>query len=929
VEFGVLGPVEVRVAGQVTDAGHSKQLAVLAVLLLDMGRAVSLELLIDRVWGEQPPASVRSILYGYVARLRAVIAGAANPDVELTRSRGGYRLLAQPGLLDLNRFRGLAGEAAQADGDERAAAQLREALGLWRGPALAGLDSPWLRAMRDTLDLERAAAVLDLNEVRLRLGQHAALVSELSGQVSACCTADERLTGQLMLALYRCGRQAEALGWFEQARQLLAGELGADPGPELRSLHQRILRSDPSLAAPCQGPARIASMPVPRQLPSGGCAFTGRATELAWLGQLIGAGEAATAVISAIGGTAGVGKTALALHFARQAAGHFPDGQLYVNLRGFAPAVTPATPAEAVRGFLDALGVPPERIPTDVEAQAGLYRSLLAGKRMLIVLDNARDEQQVRPLLPASPASLVLVTSRNQLAGLTATDGARLLSLDLLAHDEAVQLLSARIGASRAAAEPEAIDEIATLCAHLPLALAVAAARAAARPSFPLARLTAELRDTAGRLDALDAGDQAASVRAVFSWSYRQLSPAAVRMFRLLGLHPGPDISVPAAASLSATDEPQARRLLRELARDCLITEHMPDRYAFHDLLRAYAASMTRECDSQSDRDAAIGRVLDHYLHTAAHAAHLLRSGREPVAPAAPSPGTRPELLADYRQALAWFDAEHRVLLAAVTFAAETRSDSHAWQLPRAMMAYLLRRGYVHERVTVMGAALAAATRLDDTLGQAVSLRGLGSAYINAGDYDQARAHLEHCLPMFARLGDRMGEAVAQHNLTYLASALGRSEEGLRHGERALRLYRALGDETGEAEMLSNLAWFHALRGSYQRARAFCEQSLALTGKLGGCHFDFSVWDTLGYAELCLGDLPQAAAHFECALAICREYGNRHDEAGILINVGDARRAAGELPQARQAWQQALDIYDDIQHPGADKVRAKLASMEE
>jgi len=672
--------------------------------------------------------------------------------------------------------------------------------------------------------------------------------------------------------------------------------------------------------------------PTPQQLPPGVRNFTGRMAELDILASLLDAPGApdgdGTVVISAIGGTAGVGKTALALHFAHQVADRFGDGQLYVNLRGFAPSGIPASPAEAVRGFLDALGVPPERIPPGADAQAALYRSLLAEQTMLIVLDNARDEQQVRPLLPASPASLVIITSRSQLAGLAAADGARLLNLDLLTQAEAVQLLTARLGAARAAAEPDAIDAIATLCAHLPLALAIAAARAAARPSFPLAELAAELRGT-GPLDALDAGDPAASVAAVFSWSYQQLSIDAARMFRLLGLHPGPDISIPAAASLAAVDEPQARRLLRELARDCLITEHAPGRYAFHDLLRAYAAGQARECDSQPDRDAATGRALDHYLHTAARATLLVRPAHEPLALTPPSPGTCPERPGDHRQALAWFEAEHQVLLAAVAFAAEAGADRHAWQLPWAMRDYLYKRGYLRERVTVMGSALAAATRLDDALGQAMSRRGLGSACASTGDLDQARVHLEQCLPLYQRLGDRMGEAWTQENLAVVAEHQERYADGLGHSERALRLFRAIGHGAAEAEMLGNVAWFHALLGDYERARALCEQTLALIATLGRCDFEGPVWDTLGYVELCLGAFARSITHFESALALSRDHGDRHTEAGVLTHIGDAHHLAGELPRARQAWRQALAIYEGIRPADADKVRAKLASTED
>jgi tetratricopeptide (TPR) repeat protein/DNA-binding XRE family transcriptional regulator len=721
-------------------------------------------------------------------------------------------------------------------------------------------------------------------------------------------------------------------------RQTASGGRASQGGGSPDDLADGMARSGAAgaTASPAGGQPSLgagSSTPAPRQLPPGVRYFTGRTAELDILASLLDApgvrGRDGTVVLSAVGGTAGVGKTALALHFAHQVAGRFGDGQLYVNLRGFAPSGIPASPAEAVRGFLDALGVPPERIPPGTDAQAALYRSLLAERRMLIVLDNARDEQQVRLLLPASPASLVIITSRSQLTGLAAADGARLLNLDILSHAEAVQLLTARLGPARAAAESGAISEIATLCAHLPLALAVAAARAAACPSFPLAELAAELRGAAGRLDALDAGDPTASVAAVFSWSYQQLSAGAARMFRLLGLHPGPDISVPAAASLAGAGQAEARRLLRELARGCLITEHAPGRHAFHDLLRAYAAGKARECDSQPDRDAAIGRALDHYLHTAAHATLLLRPAHEPLALAPPGPGTCPERPGDHRQALAWFEAEHQVLLAAIALASQTGTDRHAWQLPWTMRDYLYKQGYLRERVTVMGTALAAATRLDDAVGQAMSLRGLGSACASIGRLDQARTHLEQCLPLYKRLGDRMGEAWAQQNLAVLAEHQGRHSDGLGHSERALRLFRAIGHEAGEAELLGNVAWFHALLGDYQRARALCEQSLALIAKIGHCDFEGAVWDTLGCIELGLGDLAPSVAHFELALALCRDHGNRYTEAGILNHVGEARHLAGELPQARQAWQQALAIYEDIHPANADKVRAKLASAKD
>jgi tetratricopeptide (TPR) repeat protein/DNA-binding XRE family transcriptional regulator len=688
-------------------------------------------------------------------------------------------------------------------------------------------------------------------------------------------------------------------------------------------------------ARPASGPGRGAgpgagpATTVPQQLPAVVPDFTGRGDELAALTRILEeatrAGTPGTVVISAIGGTAGVGKTALALHWAHQVAHRFGDGQLHANLRGFDPSGTPATPAEAVRGFLDALGVPPSRIPPHPDAQAGLYRSLLADRKMLIVLDNARDEQQVRPLLPASPRSLVLVTSRNQLTGLAAADGARLLSLDVLTHAEAVQLLTARVGPGQAAAEPAAVDEIAALCARLPLALTVTAARAAARPRFPLTALAAELRDAVGRLDALDAGDPAASVRAVFSWSYQQLDAAAARMFRLLGLHPGPDITAPAAASLAAASEPEARRLLRELTRDCLITEHVPGRYASHDLLRAYAAIQAHDRDSQNDRAAATARLLDHYLHTASRGVLLISPQREPLALSPPSPGSVPEQIIGRQQALAWFEAERKVLLAVVSLADSSGYDVHAWQLPWAMSVYLEFRGHWHEQVSILGTGLAAATRLGDTAAQAVCCLFLGNGYAWLVDYEHAGAHFRQSLELCRRLDDRPNEAKAHANLGVLAERQGRYADAIGHSEQALHLFRAIGHTPGEAKMMNNIGWYVGHLGDYERARTFCRRALTLSAEHGYRHDEGLAWDSLGYVEHHLGNFSEAAACYVRGLSIFREVGDRFEEGEILAHLGDTRHAAGDTSQARQAWQQALAILDDLAHPLAGQVRAKLA----
>jgi tetratricopeptide (TPR) repeat protein/transcriptional regulator with XRE-family HTH domain len=712
--------------------------------------------------------------------------------------------------------------------------------------------------------------------------------------------------------------------------QMLADALGlAEPERVALTAFSRGQRRDPGDLLRSGASGEPEQPPVPRQLPATVAHFIGRAAELAELSGLLdqaGGRPPGAVVISAVGGTAGVGKTALALHWAHQFAGRFGDGQLYVNLRGFDPSGIPAAPAAAIRGFLDALDVPPGQIPPGPEAQAGLYRSLLAGRRMLIVLDNARDEQQVRPLLPASPASLVLVTSRSQLGGLAAAEGARLISLDALSHREAVQLLAARLGAARAAAEPAAVDRIASLCACLPLALAVAAARAAARPGFPLAALATELADSAGRLDALDAGDPGSSVRAVFSWSTGQLTSEAARVFRLLGVHPGPDIAVPAAAGLAGIAAAEARRLLRELARAHLIAEHVPGRYALHDLLRAYAAEQAQHTDNDTSRRDATGRVLDHYLHTAARAARLLDPAKEPIVLAPPRSGAAPGQPADRQQAMAWFEEEHQVLLAAVTLAAGSGFDAHAWQLPWAMAPFLQPRGHWQEYAAAQRTALAAATRLGDTAAQALSGRLLALACTDLGDHDQARGHFDSSLTLCQRLGDRLGEAKIQQSLGVLADRQGRYADALGHAEQALRLYQAIGDKANEAEAFNTIGWCHGRLGDYQQARAFCRQALTLSAEAGHRRLEGHAWDSLGYAEHHLGNLAEAAAGYQHALSIARETRDRRLEADTLIHLGDTRHAAGKFAQAREAWQQALAILDDLHHPDAVQVRAKLAS---
>ena len=546
---------------------------------------------------------------------------------------------------------------------------------------------------------------------------------------------------------------------------------------------------------------------------------------------------------------------------------------------------------------------------------------------MLVVLDNARDEEQVRPLLPGSPGCLVVVTSRRYLAGLVAVEGACALTLDVLTAAEARAMLAQRLGAARLEREPGGAAELIGLCARLPLALAVASARVSARPHLRLSCFAAELNDARRRLDALDAGDRLASVRAVFSWSLTSLPAPAVRMFGLLGVHPGPDITVPAAASLAGVRPGQAAQALAELTRAHLLTAHASGRYACHDLLRAYAAEQAAALDGQDARHAATGRVLDHYLHTAHAAALLLSPSRTQVTLAAPLPRVTPERLASYQQALDWFEAERQVLLAAVTLAAETGFDVHGWQLPWALADFLDRRGHWHDGAALQRTALAAATRLCDTLGQAVAGRALGKACAWLTDYDQARGHLADSLRRYRQLGDRDGQARVHQSLNWVCERQARYGDALGHAEQALALFQAIDDQAGQAAALNAIGWCHVLLGDPQRARTFCRRALALNRERGNRRSEALTWDSLGYAEHQVGRFAKAAACYRRALHLFQECGDRFYEAEILTHLGNTRHAAGDPQEARAAWQAALDILDDLRHPDADQVRAKLGQI--
>jgi tetratricopeptide (TPR) repeat protein len=679
---------------------------------------------------------------------------------------------------------------------------------------------------------------------------------------------------------------------------------------------------------PAGGSGRRTGPGVPRQLPTALRHFSGRSGELAELDRLLDRTPAAQAVlVTVVSGTAGIGKTTLAVYWAHRVADRFPDGQLYVNLRGFDANSAVIAPAEAMRRFLDAMGVPAERIPADLDAQAALYRSHLAGRRMLLVLDNARDSAQVRPLLPGTPGCLVLVTSRSQLTSLIAADGAHPLTLNLLADEEARLLLSRRLGTDRVAAERAAVTEIIARCARLPLALALIAARAAVRPADALRLLADELGDARQRWQTLTNDDPASDVRTVLSWSYQALTPAAARLFRLLGLHPGQDTDALAAASLAGLSADVAGRLLAELTQASLLAEHLPGRYTCHDLLRAYAAHLTHTVDSRQQRLASTGRVLDHYLRSAYSAALLLAPPQDPLALGPPRPGVTAAQHAGYEQAMRWFTAEYQVILAAIGHAAEAGYDTCAWQLTWTVSTFLDRQGHWHDLAVAAGTSVAAADRLADPAAAAWARRVLARAYTRLDRFDDADTQLQDALGLYRGSADQAGQADTHHYLSVLSYRRNHLEKALDHARQSLDLSRAAGHRGRQALALNGIGWCQARLGDAQSALGPCEQALALHQELGDLHGQAHTWDSLGYAHHHLGHHGQAIICYQNALALVRRLGDRYQEADTLGNLGDTHLATGEVSAARDAWQRALTILDELGHPEAEQVRDKLAAL--
>ncbi|MEH0545013.1 BTAD domain-containing putative transcriptional regulator [Streptomyces sp. B21-105] len=964
LRFDVLGPVRARRGEEQLATGSPQQRALLAALLLREGRTATAGELIDALWGEDPPSQALAAVRTYASRLRKAL----DPGVLVSES-GGYAVRGLgEGALDLAEAQEFAAEAdkARAAGDlGRARQTLNRALGLWDGEALAGVPGPYAEAQRVRLEEWRLGLLESRLDMDLEQGCHAEAVSELTA-LTAAYPLRERLRELLMLALYRSGRQAEALAVYADTRRLLAEELGVDPRAGLRDLQRRILQADPELAEPSAPAAEPAVVRVrPAQLPATVPDFTGRAAFVTELSEVLaaagGAGAGGVMAVSALAGIGGVGKTTLAVHVAHRARPVFPDGQLYVDLQG--AGARAAEPETVLGAFLRALGAAESAIPDSLEERSALYRSLLDGRRILVLLDNARDAAQVRPLLPGTEGCAALVTSRVRMVDLA---GAHLVDLDVMSPDEALALFTRIVGEERVASERKAALDVVAACGFLPLAIRIAASRLASRRTWTVSVLAAKLADERRRLDELQAGDLA--VKATFELGYGALEPAQARAFRLLGLADGPDISLRAAAAVLDLPPEDAEDLLESLVDTSLLESAAPGRYRYHDLVRLYArACAERDEQPPGEREVAMSRLVDFYLATATGVYAIERPGERVLDHL--SRGDYPGLVfSDRGQALDWLFSEASGLLAAVqqtgsagmlrraadlllaavdlgesgissrqyvraatavVEAAQRSRDPYAEGRARLMHSHILGvSGQFAESDREAGAALTLGLAAQDPVvcAQAPNQQGIIALY--NGRHDEAEQHLTKALAAFRADRNTPGEASALCNLSRVHLATGRTESAVSLARQGVTIYER--DDTGMALRLAN--------GKYALGLALTsggEITLALealTDALGMFQdARQQLWHGMTLfrlAELHLADHApaRAAACAEQALAVLHGIGGDWRRANVLTALGRGLHGIGQFDRARVCWKEALSVFETLRSPEAADVRTLLAS---
>ncbi len=919
MQFGLLGTLVLAdgAEGAVAVSGP-RQRALLASLLLSANAPVSLDALAEAVWDGSPPPGAATTLRSHVRRLRQALGPRAG--ARISACGPGYQIRVQEPELDVLGFEAACRDAAAACRGARwqeASAAAATGLALWRGTPLLDVQSQLLRdQFVPALEQLHLQALEDRAEADLRLGRHDGLIADLRG-LAARYPVRERFHGQLIEALARAGRQAEALEAYRHAREVLVDELGIEPGPRLQLLHQQILAGDPALASPpdeavalsgASAPSVAGPAAVPRQLPAAPEYFTGRHGEidrLAAIAHDVGA-HAGTVVISAIDGMAGIGKTALAVHAAHRIADRFPDGQLFLDLHGYTQGHPPRTATEALEWLLQALGVRPEGIPQDGDQAAALYRQRLAGTRTLIVLDNAAHAAQVRPLLPGGGSCLVLVTSRRRLKAL---DDAQLVSLDLLSPPDAVALLRAVAGPGRIPIGDPLPGEVAELCGYLPLALRIAGALLRHRPAWSLEHLAEKLRDQHQRVSALSDGDR--ELPAVFDLSYASLETRHRRLWRLLGLIPGPDLDAYAAAALVEADPARAAGLLEDLVDHNLLAACGPGRYRLHDLLRAHARTLAA-ADPAPEREAAVDRLLHYYAHTAQKASAPIARNPRPI-PDGSAPAHIPALPGP-ESARSWLRTERPSLEAAFTHACTHGLDGHAISLAAGLAEILLTDGPWTRALDIRQAAADTADRLGHSAAHASALTDLGRVRQVTGDYPAAGDALTRALDIYRTLGNRLGEATALTELGRVRAFTGDYPGAGDALILALDIYRALGNPLGEAGALTDLARLRQVTGDYPRARDALTRALQLYRVLSHRHGEATALTELGRVLHLIGDYPEVGDALTRALDIYRALGNRLGEANALTDLARLRQVTGDYAGAGDALTLALDIYGALGH---------------
>jgi DNA-binding SARP family transcriptional activator len=949
VRFRILGPLEVWTGQDWSGIGAPKWRALLAALLLKQGQAVSTDRLAAELWGDDPPEHSTNLVSVYVLRLRRAL-GDPEGRVLITRPPG-YQLVLQPGDLDAECFETLVvqGRKALDAGDCRGAAEeLGKALELWRGPALADVPpSSLVTAEAGRLEESRLTALELRIEADLACERHAQLVPELRRLLSDH-QLREGLWDLLIRALDGAGRHAEALAAYGQAREVISDELGVDPGRELQRLYQQMLTADvpprppPAAQPPGSGagtgqvvgsvtvppPRRSgpgsSSRRVPAQLPADVADFTGRGRHLAQLRSLVAGSrdESGAVAVAVVAGTPGLGKTTLAIHAAHTLRQDFRDGQLYVSLRG--GSEQPVPPDEVLARFLRDLGVDGARVPVDVEERAALYRTRLAERQILTVLDDARDAAQVRPLLPGTGSCSVIVTSRHRLSDLA---GSRLVDLDVLDDDESAELLTRIIGTERAEAEPEAVREVLAICAGLPLAIRIAGARLTARRNWTVRTLADRLADQRRRMDELTAGDLA--VRACFQVSFdtlprlvgNEVDPA--HAFRLLGVWQGLSISLPAASALIGEPEVSATDALEVLVDANLLESPAPDRYRLHDLLRAYAADRAQTDEPPQAIEDAVRRILGWYLRTADVAASVVAPYRERVPLDVSQDGVEPLAFATAEQALDWCALERANLVAATRLAAAHGLHDIAWKLPVAAAVSFDRHGYRTEWLATHQIALESVRELGDRRGEAWVLNNLGMV-LGQQHVNDATDYFEQALAILREIGDRRDQGQAANNLAFCYLILGRHEEAVEALLAALELQREAGRRYGEGVALCNLGEAYVELGRLDEAIASSQEALTIVREVGSARYEGYALYNLGRAHLDLGHLAEAADLFEEALGIHRATGDRFGEARVLQHIGTAHARASRLTEAAQAWTQARSLFQGL---GEDERAAEIGSQ--